>query len=297
VTMDIFQTPDLDPNDCESPESQSKSFRWNNVFTGYILSISFTAMQFAGSHDSTYTNMTLAAIFLHLAFETNQSLHCSYSGKCPYYLGIAAITIGFAEAVLVWFESELMMNSVFPMHFLWADTFSFCSALCLLFNKAMPRKIRVMAAAISIHFAMASISLYYIPVDFFYAEEFTIKTFGAAWVMIGVASAFQIYLCRDVIRGELNHIGPVRYDEAKSSKFFILFAKIGSPLMGFVMVAAVAIMGMYSDVERVDDSDRFADWIWDDVIFVAVWPISVLSVVWVLYLRATPFDPSSNKEM
>ena len=279
-----------------SEDKRQPAVRWDNVFTGYIISIFVTALQFAASHDSSYTRMIRTMGFIHFAFETTQSWYFMYSSKTAFYLSIVTIVICCCEAVLVWVIPGTM-GPFFSLQFVISDTLSCTSSLCMMFNKAMPRKMRLYALALCLHYIGIMDYLYQLHHIYFVSSYYD----GASWVMIVLFSVVQLYLCQNVVRGELNDIGPVVYDENKNSKFFILFSKYGTLLLSAVVIPGIVYtFSVHGTVEerntQAEIGNIFAFWIWDDAISILFWPVAMFGIFWTLYLRATPHIPDSLKE-
>ena len=265
--------------------------RWDNVFTGYILGIFFTGLQIAVSPD--VSPMFFMAGFIHFAFETSQSWYFIYSSKTALSLSIVTITICVVEALLVWVIPDTMV-SMFKIQFLISDTLSCLSSLCMMFNKAMPQKMRLYALAVCLHYIGPIDFIYQIPNFLFVSSYYD----GAVWIMIAFFTLPQLFLCQGVVRGGYNDIDVI-YDENKNSKFFILFSKYGTVLISaLVMPGILSIMKVYGTVDEgagIQVGAPAASWIWDDVIHVVVWPVAMFGIFWTLYLRATPHVPESAK--
>lgn len=273
-------------------DQKLKSFRWDNVFTAYILSVFFVALQFATSYNSSYNKMALMFAFLHFGFETSQSWHFTLSGKAAMHLSIGSVGICIFQALMVWVLPLETMGAVLALEFVATDSFSFLSALCLMYNKAMPPKIRVFAFSVSLHFIGVSIALYQQPIER-YIVNIT-RQHGAHWFLIGAAALPQLWLCQDVIKGKLNYIGPVAYDKRKNSKFFILFSKYGACFVSVVVLPAISfILALYRTVES-ETGYKFAGWIWDDLISAVAWPASMFGILCTVYLRAVPYEGPSD---
>ena len=276
--------------------------RWDNVFTGYILAIFVTELEIGSSltsQDVLYTKMFFMMGFIHFAFETSQSWYFIYSNKTALSLSIVTVTICVVEAILIWVIPDTMVP-IFKFQFLFSDAISCLSSLCMMFNKAMPQKMRLYALAVCLHYIGVTDLLYQIPNHLFVSSHYD----GAGWVMLGLFSLPQLFLCQNVVRGELNHIGPVIYDESKNSKFFILFSKYGTVLIAALVLPGIRItMEFFRTTEAPDTNPSdaqidgpFAVWIWDDVISVLFWPMAMFGIFWTLYLRATPHIPESEKK-
>lgn len=271
-----------------------KPFGWNNVFSAYVISICLVTINFAGSPDSSYTTIIIVTVFMHFTFETIQSWHFIYSGKTALYLSRITFAIGLVEVILIFFFRDIMFPTIFVFQYVVMDSFSFITAICFMANYAIPTKLKKMAFSVTLHMIGAFLALYYIPLT----DSGESPHIGASWTYLGLASLPQIWLCQDVIRGEMNHYGPVLYDETKNSKWFILFAKYGSPLLAFVVVPLVAYgVRLFVPEHDNDDHIKFAVWIWDDVIHVISWPVGMFGFLWVLYLRLTFGVGRNGKEL
>ena len=281
---------------CHITDRQRASFRWDNVFSAYILSIFMAALQFATSHDSTLTRMILSSIIIHFAFETSQSWYFTLSGKAPLYLSAMTITICVIEAILVWPMPETMAP-LLNLQFLVSDSFSFVSCISMLFNKAMPQKMRIYAFSVSLHFIGPLNGVFQLHGKYYVSAD---SYDGGSWAIIGFTSLIQLILCREVVRGGFNDIGPVVYDEKKNSKYFILFSKYGAPLLCFVVLPVyMFFLKRFRTVpsEGLKWLDKpFAFWIWDDIISAVFWPMAMFGILWTVYLRATPNDTRSSKK-
>ena len=291
VTSDILDGPFRRK---QREHAQRKHFRWDNVFTGYLLSIFVTELQFAISHDSTYTRMILMMGFIHFGFETSQSWYFTCSGKNATFLSTATIVMCIIQAVLVWIIPDIMAV-IFGLEFAVSDCFSFVSSVCLQFNKAMPKRLRYFAFCVSLHFIGVSHALYYAPTLYFIKNGYD----GTGWVMIALSSIAQIIMCRDVIRGGLNDVGPLVYDIQQNSKCFILFSKYGAPLISLTVPPGyVYILQTFRTVQGEKGAEvgqQFADWIWDDIISAVAWPFAIVGILWIIHLRATSVVPAKMR--
>jgi len=270
-------------------------FRWDNVFTAYIISLFVTGLALSGSHDCTWTRLIFCFAFLHFAAETSQSWHFIHSGKTALYLSIITIVICVIEAILIWpFPDTLAV--LFNLEFLMSDSLSILTSVCLQFNNAMPPTIRVYGLIVSLHFIGVSHRLF--QSYNLYFESGTHD--GATSPLIVLAALFQLFLGRNVVRGQFNEIGAVVYDEDKNSKLFILFCKFGIPLMAFVVIpGSMVIMSMSQTAgyEGARIGDVFATGLWIDVTTYVLWPISMIGMLVTIYLRAMPsIDESVKKQ-
>ena len=191
------------------------------------------------------------------------------------------------------------MEFTFKTQFVISDTLSCLSSLCMMFNKAMPRKMRLYALAVCLHYIGVMDLMYRLHHILYVSSYYD----GASWVMLGLFSLVQLFLCQDVVRGGYNDIGPVIYDENKNSKFFILFSKYGTVLLaGFIIPGSAFVFELFKTVEETDAyplvGNTFAHWIWDDAVSILFWPVAMFGIFWTLYLRATPhiYSPESVKK-
>jgi len=277
-----------------SQQNERARCRWDNIFTGYLLSVFVTSLQFATSHDSTWTKMIMTAAFIHFAFETSQSWHFTYSGKAAQYLSKATYIICFSEAALVWVVPDTM-HALFGLEFVVSDSFSFISAICMQFNKAMPKTMRWYAFCVTLHYIGPLHALCWLYIEWFIVYGYD----GRSWALIGFSALFSVYFCADVIRGKFNDIGPVIYDENKNSKFFIFFSKYGAPFISFLVLPAVIyIMGLLRTVDGsggIGKTFASPEGIWDDVIAAGGWVLGMVGILYTIYLRATPYFEESDK--
>lgn len=144
--------------------------------------------------------------------------------------------------------------------------------------------------AVSLHFIGVAFKLYLLPTEMF-VENLT-PHHGAVWFWILLFSLPQIWLCRDVLRGKFNCVGRVTYDDTKNSNLFILFCKIGVPLISFVVVPVVATTMVYLRTTSNETGDRYASHMWLELIFALGWPVGMFGALWASYLvvadAATP---------
>ena len=157
-------------------------------------------------------------IFVHFGFETHQSWYFVHSGKGAMYLSRASLAICLIEALLVLVIPDTMAV-ILSIEFITADTFSAFTSMSLLFNKAMPTEMRVLAFSVLLHTIGVSLKLYLLPIEL-YVHNIT-PLFGAPWVFIGLAAVPQIWLCQDVIRGGINHIGPDQADYGRNFVYIL----------------------------------------------------------------------------
>lgn len=124
-------------------------FGWDMVFLRYILSISFTAMSFGGSRDGNFSPILLCCGFWHFGFEYSQSIYFTYAGRSAVYVSRVVVAICLLESVLAWpFASS--MSFIFSLQFMTSDVFSFLSSVCLLLNKSLPRRFKVLTYIIHV---------------------------------------------------------------------------------------------------------------------------------------------------
>merc|ERR1712013_31492 len=120
---------------------------------------------------------------------------------------------------------------------------------------------------------------------FFENEPLDVPQLGAAWFWIGMAIIPQMWFAREIIRGNLNYVGQVRYDDTKNSKGFIIFSKLGAPCLALIFPCIFGVLGSFATVKASDDDlVVFAVSPWSDLIAALFLPVSIACTCWIIFL-------------
>lgn len=239
-------------------------------------------MAFSASFDCKFNSSILTWIFLHWACDTAISLHFVYPKCIAHPTSIFMAMLFCIGAVVNWFAFPTMLAFSGPIA-MSVDSFVFLSSLCLMWNKAMPRKMKILPFAISFHFVGPALRMYTLYNFFFVARD--IPQHGYWWILIGVAVPFQVWFCQNVIRGQLNTIGQVKYDDNLNSKHFRRFSQILCPVLCYVIVPMTMLMmnstatsmpQKYPECLGNEGHNRF--------IRILGWPLGAISALWTFYL-------------
>lgn len=257
--------------------------RWNVLITAYFTSITTTAICFGRSVDAKYDSLILTWIYWHFAFETALSFHCVYSRRWARRFSAIVVPLFLVLGVAANFtQVKTIMASLV---FLFSDGYSLITSICLFFNNAMPYEFRAVPMGILPHVVGVLCRLVITPGLFFEHRPLDVPQLGAAWFWIGISVIPQIWFAREVIRGNLNHVGEVRYDDAKNSKLFIRFCKFGAPCVALMFSCVFGVLGAFATVEAPDDElIVFAVSPWSDLIAAVFMPVSIASTCWIIFL-------------
>jgi len=289
-TLTAFEV-DNDKNIDDQLFRGNKPLRWDIIFTNYMLSILFTGLAFGGSWNSQYSDILLMFGFFHFGFEMTISYYFIYTRKTAYILSIITISICILEGLI---NFGVPLLAIFSIQFIISDCLSFMSSICLLFNKNMPNKIKILSFAVSLHFIGVSLKLYTLPVEWY--EKNVIPQHGAGWFWLALFCPVQVYLCRHIICGKINYIGHVTYDEGANSKCFVYFSKIGVPMIAFIILPVITFLAAKYRTTENETNGYFALGLWLELIITLSWPICMFCILWIAYIWVTSHPLTSNKK-
>lgn len=267
-----------------SANNKVRPMRWDVLVALYLTSITTTAICFGRSVDAKYDSIILTWIYWHFAFETALTFHCLYSRRWARRFSAIAVPLFLVVGVVANFLPNVK-TTMASMTFLFSDGFSLVASLCLFFNNAMPQEFQAVPMAILPHFVGVIGRIALQPGLFFQNPPLDVPQLGAAWLWIGLSVIPQIWFGREAIRGNLNHVGEVRYDDTKNSKLFILFCKFGAPCVALSFSFLFGLLGAFATVEASDDElIVFAVSPWSDLIAAFFLPVSIAGTCWIIFL-------------
>ena len=292
--MNSVSSPNNTVHDESKPHYvKNEKQRWDLMILWYYLCLHNVTMSFGGSVDSEYNRVIHFFAYLHFITENIRAFHFIFSKKVAKRLSIF-VTIGWSIPALLFtcnpFVTYHFQETVFLCSFLLSDAYNVACSMVLLLNTTYypgSHNMRKIAFGSTIHFMGVFISLIQHHVATFWIYNNHLK--GLSWTLVGLTPIIGIYFSKNGLNSSMNWLDSDMIKWTSNCDNGRILTSCGYSIKYQTFIQLVTFLfsvGVFFEITLThtyarttdfgEDNNKFALWIWDDIILALGLPLGIV---------------------